>query len=68
MCTFAGQVLGKRLGDQGYNKAYVVLGQFLVLKKNPELFKDWLAQTCGANAKQQADCEKCLAEWCDAFL
>ena len=33
-----GEVLGKRLADQGFDKAYVVLGQFLVLKKNEELF------------------------------
>ena len=34
-----GEALGKRLADQGFDKAYVVLGQFLVLKKNEELFK-----------------------------
>ena len=33
-----GEVLGKRLADQGFDKAYVVLGQFLVLKKNEEIF------------------------------
>lgn len=49
-------------------QAYVVLGQFLVLKKDEELFRDWLKDTCGANAKQQGDCYGCLREWCDAFL
>lgn len=49
-------------------QAYVVLGQFLVLKKDEELFRDWLKDTCGANAKQQGDCYGCLKEWCDAFL
>jgi len=63
-----GEVLGKRLTEKGFDKAYVVLGQFLVLKKNDELFKDWLNQICGANAKQQKDCHQCLKEWCDAFL
>ena len=63
-----GDVLGGRLSEKGYDKAYVVLGQFLVLKKNEELFKDWLNQTCSANKKQQADCYRCLKEWCDAFL
>lgn len=63
-----GPVLGDRLSDKGYDKAYVVLGQFLVLKKNQELFMDWLNQTCKANAKQQTDCFRCLKEWCDAFL
>lgn len=34
-----GDVLGGRLADKGFDLAYVVLGQFLVLKKNEELFK-----------------------------
>lgn len=63
-----GEKLGGRLAEKGYDKAYVVLGQFLVLKKNEELFKDWLNQTCNANSKQQNDCYHCLKEWCDAFL
>ena len=63
-----GPVLGKRLSGKGFDKAYVVLGQFLVLKKNEDLFKDWLSQTCGANSKQQDDCYSCLHEWCNAFI
>ena len=63
-----GEVLGKRLADKGFDKAYVVLGQFLVLKKDEDLFKDWLNQTTGANKKQQDDCYKCLVEWVNAFL
>ena len=34
-----GEALGGRLRDRGFDKAYVVLGQFLLLKKNEELFK-----------------------------
>ncbi|KAK6316873.1 barrier-to-autointegration factor [Salvelinus fontinalis] len=63
-----GEVLGKRLEEKGFDKAYVVLGQFLVLKKDEELFRDWLKDTCGANVKQQGDCYGCLREWCDSFL
>ncbi len=63
-----GPVLGERLSEKGFDKAYVVLGQFLVLKKNGELFMDWLNQTCKANAKQQKDCFTCLDQWCRAFL
>ena len=43
-----GPTLGKRLneleidGTNGFDKAYVVLGQFLVLTKNRELFVDWI--------------------------
>jgi len=63
-----GPVLSQRLIDEGFDRAYVVLGQFLVLKKNEELFMDWLKDVCKANKKQGADCYGCLRDWCDAFL
>ncbi|XP_059471446.1 barrier-to-autointegration factor [Neocloeon triangulifer] len=63
-----GEVLGKRLEGKGFDKAYVVLGQYLVLKKNQELFVDWLKDTCSANTKQSTDCYNCLNDWCDEFL
>ena len=34
-----GEALGGRLASKGFDKAYVVLGQFLLLKMNEELFK-----------------------------
>ncbi|XP_075992292.1 barrier to autointegration factor [Anticarsia gemmatalis] len=63
-----GEVLGKRLEGAGFDKAYTVLGQFLVLKKEKELFQEWLKDTCNANSKQSADCYQCLKDWCDEFL
>ncbi|XP_075137713.1 barrier-to-autointegration factor A-like [Leptodactylus fuscus] len=56
-----GDVRGGRLEDKGFEK-------FLVLKKNEDLFKEWLKDICGANAKQSQDCYICLKEWCNAFL
>ena len=69
MGTFWGH-RGDIFGDQPLSplQAYVVLGQFLVLKKDEELFREWLRDACGANAKQSRDCSGCLREWCDAFL
>ena len=63
-----GDVLGGRLEEKGYDKAYVVLGQFLVLRKDEELFTDWLHEVCNANSKQRGECYRCLKEWCDQFL
>ena len=63
-----GEVLGGKLKEKGYDKAYVVLGQFLVLRKDQEMFMDWIKDECGANKKQGGDCYHCLKEWCDAFL
>ncbi|XP_030855108.1 barrier-to-autointegration factor [Strongylocentrotus purpuratus] len=63
-----GPVLGGRLCDKGFDKAYVVLGQFLVLKKDEEMFMQWLKEEAGANKKQGGDCYKCLKSWCDNYL
>lgn len=63
-----GDVLGKRLEALGFDKAYTVLGQYLLLKKDEELFKMWLKDTVSANSKQSADCYRCLTDWCHEFL
>ncbi len=63
-----GPVLGGKLSEKGFDKAYTLLGQFLILKKDEELFIDWLKSTCGANAKQARDCFGCLDEWTKAFV
>ena len=49
-----GDVLGKRLESKGFDKAYVVLGQFLLLKKNKDLFVEWIKDLAGANTKQSS--------------
>ncbi|GAB6024485.1 Barrier-to-autointegration factor [Chamberlinius hualienensis] len=63
-----GEVLGSRLTEKGFDKAYVVLGQFLVLKKNRELFIDWLKDICGADSRRSGECYQCLSDWCLEFL
>ncbi|ELU05988.1 hypothetical protein CAPTEDRAFT_179248 [Capitella teleta] len=63
-----GDVLGKRLKEDGFDQAYVVLGQFLLLKKDEENFTEWLKDTTSANKKQAKDCYTCLHDWCQAFL
>ncbi|XP_034826685.1 barrier-to-autointegration factor-like [Maniola hyperantus] len=63
-----GEVLGKRLKNEGYDKAYVVLGQFLLFKKDKDLFEKFMKETCGADSKRSAECYQCLKIWCDNFL
>ncbi|XP_017151005.1 barrier-to-autointegration factor-like isoform X1 [Drosophila miranda] len=63
-----GETLGGRLAEAGFDKAYTVLGQYLVLKKDEELFKDWMKDVCHASSKQALDCYNCLNDWCDEFL
>ncbi|XP_027862907.1 barrier-to-autointegration factor A-like isoform X2 [Xiphophorus couchianus] len=58
-----------RTNFQGFRvQAYVVLGQFLLLRKDTELFCYWLKDVTAANSMQADDCAQCLKEWCDAFL
>ncbi|KAG8583743.1 hypothetical protein GDO81_008526 [Engystomops pustulosus] len=64
-----GEVLGCKLEEQGFDKAYLLLGQFLILKKDADdLFKEWLKDSCGANSRQAELCSSCLKEWCSSFL
>ncbi|KAK1793694.1 hypothetical protein P4O66_011453, partial [Electrophorus voltai] len=57
-----GEALGKKLEEQGFDKAFVVLGQFLLLRKDRELFAEWLKDASGANARQAGACSQCLQE------
>ena len=63
-----GAVSGKKLKSQGFTEAYQVLGKFLILKKNKELFVEWLKETAGCNSKQATDFHQCLSDWCEEFL
>ena len=49
-------------------QAYVLLGQFLVFKKDEDLFTDWFKEETGANKKYSKDAYECLNEWCNSFL
>jgi hypothetical protein len=63
-----GSTLGKRLEDEGFDTAKTLLGQYLLLKGNEELFVHWFKEICGANSKQAKECFACLAEWEEQFM
>ena len=63
-----GDVLGGRLITLGYDKAYVVFGQFCFLRGKKRRFRRWLKKACNANAKQQRDCYRGLKEWSESFV
>ncbi|XP_059912087.1 barrier-to-autointegration factor-like [Gadus macrocephalus] len=63
-----GHVLGERLVMKGFEKASMVVGQYMVLGNDEVRFNRWLHNTCGANNKQQYECHKAIKEWCDSFI
>lgn len=63
-----GEAIGARLAEVGFDKAYVVLGQFLLLKKDHLLFERWFRDLTGGNRKHAGDCARALSDWCDEFL
>ncbi|XP_064415765.1 barrier-to-autointegration factor-like [Latimeria chalumnae] len=63
-----GKALGGRLRHNGYDKAYMVQGQYLLLRKNETDFRQWLSVTSGANTKQSGDCYNSLHDWRNQFM
>ncbi|XP_036604419.1 barrier-to-autointegration factor-like protein [Trichosurus vulpecula] len=57
-----------RLIERGYDKAYVLLGQFLLMHKKEDDFQLWLMLACGATHREAHRISICLREWCSTFL
>ena len=63
-----GDVAAKELEKAGFKKAYKVVGQFLVLDKDKDAFKEWLMRTSGARADCREKCYKAIKEWTDNYV
>lgn len=63
-----GEVLSKRLIDEGYEKCYQILAHYILFKKSKELFQEWMKLLCQANSKQSVDCYNAIDEWTTANL
>uniref|UniRef100_A0A671EFY8 Barrier-to-autointegration factor-like protein n=2 Tax=Rhinolophus ferrumequinum TaxID=59479 RepID=A0A671EFY8_RHIFE len=60
--------LAINLVTKGFNKAYILLGQFLLMHKNEAEFQKWLICCCGATECEAQESSNCLKEWCSCFL
>lgn len=49
-------------------QAYVLFGQYLLLKKDEDLFIEWLKETAGVTANHAKTAFNCLNEWADQFM
>ncbi|KAI6240603.1 hypothetical protein M3Y99_00429500 [Aphelenchoides fujianensis] len=58
-----GPTYEKKFEEINFTKAYHLLGQFLLLDKNEELFVDFLKEKVGMNARYSKAAFDCLNEW-----
>ncbi|KAG3262802.1 barrier-to-autointegration factor-like protein [Ictidomys tridecemlineatus] len=60
--------LAINLITKGFTKAYILLGQFLLMHKNEAEFQKWIICCCGATECEAQESSNCLKEWCASFL
>ncbi|KIH54089.1 barrier to autointegration factor, partial [Ancylostoma duodenale] len=48
--------------------AYILFGQFLLLKKDEELFTEWLKDTAGVSSQHAKSAYNCLNAWAEQFI
>ncbi|VDN85119.1 unnamed protein product [Brugia pahangi] len=63
-----GPTYGEKLSKAGFDKAYVLFGQFLLLKKEKELFVDWLKEVAGVSSNHALSAYNCLNEWSEQYI
>jgi nucleotidyltransferase/DNA polymerase involved in DNA repair len=65
-----GEAHGKKLREQGFDKAYKVLGQFLLQGKNKEAFVDWLRETAKVTERDAIGLQSynAIKEWTDGHV
>ncbi|XP_003476566.2 barrier-to-autointegration factor-like protein [Cavia porcellus] len=63
-----GRELAINLVTKGFSKAYILLGQFLLMHKDEDEFQKWLICCFGATQCEAQRSATCLKEWCTCFL
>lgn len=64
-----GAIYAEKLKNKGFDKASSLLGQFLVMFKDIDVFASWLEQEiCHCDKRSAYTISWCLAEWCDTHM
>uniref|UniRef100_A0A5S6QK79 Barrier-to-autointegration factor 1 n=1 Tax=Trichuris muris TaxID=70415 RepID=A0A5S6QK79_TRIMR len=58
-----GENYAKKLRKEGFDKAYLLLGQFLILKQSEDLFVTWIVDLGGLSRKHAEQCARALTDW-----
>jgi len=56
------------LAERGYTKAYILLGQFLLFRKEEEFFIEWLKELLIIADEDALHCYSCMRDWCTLHL
>ncbi|KAI0980721.1 hypothetical protein GJ496_005683 [Pomphorhynchus laevis] len=63
-----GYMYGEKLCERGFDKAIYLLGVFLALEKNEEVFKEWLMKTVSMTRPHACMACDSLKKWCNNFI
>uniref|UniRef100_A0A7E4ZTX7 Barrier to autointegration factor n=1 Tax=Panagrellus redivivus TaxID=6233 RepID=A0A7E4ZTX7_PANRE len=63
-----GIAYGLRLIGDGYSKAYVLFGKFLILRQDKTQFILWLKQRFGISIYHATNTANCFKEWADQYM
>jgi hypothetical protein len=56
------------LAELGYTQAYVLLGQYLLFRKEDLYFIEWLKEKGKISNEDALRCCNCISEWCRIHL
>lgn len=63
-----GPVAEKKFAKHNYNFAYQIFGEYLILKKDVEVFSKFLSDIGGMNAPNIKNCVESIETWSDSFF
>ena len=58
-----GNAYGGRLAERGFTNASQLYGQYLVLNRNEQQFRNWLTREGGVNQRHAGNAYACLNEY-----
>ncbi|KAL7672967.1 hypothetical protein ACOME3_007843 [Neoechinorhynchus agilis] len=63
-----GFIYGEKLCERGFDKAIYLLGVFLAVGRDVQMFREWLVRIAGIKPMSASDASQSLAEWCSNFM
>lgn len=61
-------VYASRLEAIGYTQATQLLGEYLIVKQNTDIFEEWLRSKCNSTVTHARDTRRALDDWIHNFI